>query len=298
MRKKINVFYEFVHFLQLLPLFTQIASKFYTNDKIVEALCDCTKRCIVTLLEQTRPFLERILVLFNHLYTASQSIYVLKSSRQIFILFVKSPDLVQLLCEYYHSLAQVTLAEFGRDYQQNDPDLVATFYEESTQIVKKCTEIFSFAQLNVRSIWAFAIQGILLSEKGSIHQCSAFLCESINKGRKIEQLNSVIQEQFDALVMQIFTVIGDVHHTSVFAMDSMTNIVIALNQKYFDTFSRTLNSMVEVEGFPTKHVQREHRAALVKAVVGNKNSKRKMKDTLNEFSQRCRGVYESDTRVH
>lgn len=221
--------------------------------------------------------------------------HVLKISRQLFTLFYSVPEHLAHLQEYFIAIAQVTVEAFQQDFRENTY-LAQVFYEECAAILKKATVIMSTAKLDIAPVYTFAISGILLPEKSTIHQCSVFLSEFLNHGRNTELFHKVICERFDLLVMQIFAVIGGTYGSPSFAVDYMVDIIMALNSKYSDSFSRALNAVVETEAFPSTFVNREHKVNFVKTILSLRNNKRKMKDIVKEFSSRCRGLFGVDTK--
>src|SRR5699024_6990780 len=111
-----------------------------------------------------------------------------------------------------------------------------------------------------------------------------------------ELFHNIICERFDMLVMQIFAVIGGTYGSPSFAVDYMVDVIMALNHKYSDNFSRSLNAVIETEAFPSSYVTREHKVTFVKTILSLRNNKRRMKDIIKEFSSRCRGLYGVDPK--
>ena len=219
---------------------------------------------------------------------------MLEISRQIFSLFHNLPDVLTHLQEYYKSICGLTFVEFKKDFRENT-FLVQSFYSESASILKKCPKIFTPA-INLASIFDYAMLGILLPEKSTIHQCALFISEFLSHGRNNDYFHQVIIERFDSLVKQIFVVIGGSQSSPSFAVDYMADIIITFNQKYPDNFSRSLSPVVEMNNFPTNYVNREQKRSFVKTIFSLRNNKRKLKDSIKEFSICCRGLYGVDNR--
>lgn len=219
---------------------------------------------------------------------------MLQISRQLFNLFHDIPELVNHLQEYFHQICQLTIEEFRKDFHENT-HLVQAFYSENASILRKCPVIFTPA-LDLVSIFDFAILGILLPEKSTIHQCALFISEFLAQGRNNNHFHNVIIERFDSLVKQIFVVIGGSQGSPSHAVDYMADIIMVFNQKYPDNFSRSLDPVIELDNFPTSFADREQKRAFVKSIMSLRNNKRKLKDTIKHFTQLCRGLYGVDTR--
>ncbi|OTF81121.1 hypothetical protein BLA29_013143 [Euroglyphus maynei] len=93
------------------------------------------------------------------------------------------------------------------------------------------------------------------------------------------------------LVMKVFIVIGGQQGSPSFAVDYMPDIIIVLNQKYSDSFTRTLNSIIDYNGFPTDLVTREQKCKFVQSISTLRNNKRRLREIVKEFSCRCRGLF-------
>lgn len=292
----------YIIFERVLPLFGAIASRYSDSEEITENLCECIKKSVITLLDDVQPLVGSILQLLLHLYRASRSVHVLKISRQLFTLFHSSPEHLPHLQEYYVAVVGVTVqtlllqAADGGDSFHEHTYLLQVFYEEATAVLKKATPVMATPKLDAGPLYGFAISGILLPEKSTIHQCSLFISEFLSHGRNNELFHKAIAERFDLLVTQIFAVIGGTYGSPSFAVDYMVDIIMALNSKYSDSFARALNAVVEAEAFPSACVSREHKVAFVKTILSLRNNKRKMKDIVKEFSSRCRGLFGVDNK--
>lgn len=264
---------------------------------IVQNLCECIKKTVMNLMDDVKAFVGNILHLLINLYQNANSIAVLNISRQLFILFYKDAQLLPSLQEYFYSLCNATIELFKSDFRENT-FLVQNFYEECAQALRKATVVFLHPSLNhLPIIFEWAVAGILLPEKGTVHQCSVFISEFLNQGRHNEHFHKVIDEHFERLVIKVFIVIGGTQGSPSFAVDYMPDIIMALNQKYSDSFSRTLKAFIETDGFPTDIVNREQKIKFVQLITSSlRNNKRKLKEVVKEFSSQCRGLFGVDKR--
>ena len=72
-------------------------------------------------------------------------------------------------------------------------------------------------------------------------------------------------------------------------IDYFTDIILALNKKYFDNLCRYMNTMVSMERFPTEICTREQKEHFARMVLKERANKRKLQETVREFSLLCRG---------
>lgn len=282
-------------FEKIMPMFGVIAMNYSYDEEIAQNVCECVKKTVITLLDDVKPMIGNILHLLLHLYRNSKSISVIQISRQIFTLFHKESELLPNLQEYFYTLTTITIEQFAKDFRENT-FLVQNFFEESAHSLRKATAIFLYPKLNLSTLFDWAIAGIVLPEKGTVHQCSIFISEFLNQGRQNEQFHKVIQERFDMLVMKVFIVIGGQQGSPSFAVDYMPDIIIVLNQKYSDSFTRALNSIIDYNGFPTDMVTREQKCKFVQSISTLRNNKRRLREIVKEFSCRCRGLFGVDSK--
>lgn len=263
-----------------------IASKYCADESIVENLCECIKKTVVTLLDDVLPLLEKILIIMHHIYLRSQSIYVLKISRQIFTLFHNNAEVLPKMQEFYCSIVQTTMEAFQKDFADNTY-LAQVFYEEAAVMLKKCIQMYENPKFNILSLFDFATAGISLPEKSTTHHCCLFLAEFITQGRSQELFNRIINERFEPLLVQIFNAIAGINCSSSFALDYVVEILVALKQKYPDSLTRTLNLFIDLEGFPTKTLTRTDKENFIKSLLLLRNNKRKMKELIKAFNYTC-----------
>ena len=72
-------------------------------------------------------------------------------------------------------------------------------------------------------------------------------------------------------------------------IDYFTDIILALNKKYFDNLCRYMNTMVTMDRFPTEICTREQKEHFARMVLKERANKRKLQETVREFSLLCRG---------
>jgi len=134
------------------------------------------------------------------------------------------------------------------------------------------------------------MSALLLPEKPTVRYSSAFISEFVILSREVEAMNKVVNEEIENLLGQVFVVIGGTYDSPRCVVEHMADILMALNWKYFDNLSRSINSLVQKEGFPTNHVNYEKKSHFVRLILTQRKNKRKLKEVINEFSLTCRGL--------
>ena len=278
---------------QVLPIFNSIGTKWPTDETITESLCECIKKSVTTLLDQIKPLVPQILELLLFLYCSSCQGSILEISKHLIILFGKDVDLEDNLTEYLVRLSNHTMNCCHSDVRQQTA-LLEVFYSVMASIVKKVPNIFSRNSLDVSTLFRCAMSALILPEKPTVRFSSAFITEFIILSREVEVMNKVVNEEFDCLVVQVFAVIGGTFDSPRSVVEHMADILMALNQKYFDNLTRAMNSVVQRDGFPTRNVNREQKTHFVRLILNQRKNKRKLKEVINELSLTARGLIGTD----
>lgn len=236
-----------------------------------------------------KPLVNDILQLFIHLYSTSPQPSILDISKQFILLFGKDPDLQMSFMNYHVQICNQTLLICQQDIRQQT-SLLEMFYSIETNILKKVPQFYNYNLLDVSSLFRFAITALVLPEKPTIRAISSFLTEFINHSRDIENMVKVVNADGENLVGQLLGIIGGSFDSPRNVVEHSADILMALNQKYFDNFCRWMNTYVQKENFPTAKISREQKEHFVRLILKERKNKRKLKDIVNEFSLTCRGL--------
>ena len=110
-----------------------------------------------------------------------------------------------------------------------------------------------------------------------------------NPSREVEPLVPLINQHGEQLFMAVIRCVGGAASRSY--IDYFTDILLALNKKYFDNLcrqvalpihyihnilSRYMNTMVATENFPTELCSREAKEQFARAVLKERANKRKL----------------------
>ncbi|CAG2173461.1 unnamed protein product [Oppiella nova] len=274
---------------QVLPIFNSIGTKWPTDETITESLCECIKKSVITLLDEIKPLVGKILELLLYLFKTSGQTSVLEISKQLIVLFGKDLDLQNDLNKYFVEICNHTMSCCQTDLRQQT-SLLEVFYSVLANVVKRVPLLFSSTSLDVSTLFRCAMSALLLPEKPTVRYSSAFISEFVILSREVEAMNKVVNEEIENLLGQVFVVIGGTYDSPRCVVEHMADILMALNWKYFDNLSRSINSLVQKEGFPTNHVNYEKKSHFVRLILTQRKNKRKLKEVINEFSLTCRGL--------
>jgi len=145
--------------------------------------------------------------------------------------------------------------------------------------------------LDFAALFQCATLCLSLPEVQTLKACTAFLVGYISLSRENGQAN-VVQKYGESLVNRIMLSLGGSAPRSV--ADIFTDVLLALNKKYCDNLSRWLNMQLAQEGFPSPLVTAQQKEHFIKLVLREKANKRKLSESVTEFTLMCRGIIKPD----
>ena len=275
-------------FQQMLPFIANIGVKWNNEEIVIESLAECLKKGVICLLDEIKPLVPDILQIVMKFYETSAQPSLIDVLKQLLILFYVDPSIRDQIVSCFNSFCIQTVA-MCQDLR-NRTNLVEYFFSTATSILKKQPSVFLSHTIDVQSMFRLACAGLLLPEKPTVKACSSFLGEFINKSRESEEMTRVVNTDGEALVTQVFLVIGGTADSPRNVVEFMADILGPMNQKYFDNLTRWFSNLIQQDGFPTVRVSREQKENFVRLVLRERKNKRKIKEFINEFSLVCRGL--------
>ena len=128
-----------------------------------------------------------------------------------------------------------------------------------------------------------------MPEQHPVKSVAGFLNHLITVSREVEPLVPLVNNHGEQLFMQVIKCIGGDASRSY--IDYFTDILLALNKKYFDNLCRYMLSMVSTDNFPTELCSREAKEHFARSVLKERANKRKLQETVREFSLLSRGLH-------
>jgi len=278
---------------QLLPVYQQVCAQYNTDPDITEAVCSNLKQGVSTLQDDIRPLTQQVLTLSVLCYRASPQPAALELCKQFFIMYGRETGMVDPLRELLSELVNISLANIRNTAVISDhADLIDSFYAMLAQVLKKQPGLFLYQNLDTTTLLQAAISCLTMPEQHPVKSVASFLTNLISVSREVEPLIPLVNTHGETLFMQVMKCVGGEASRSY--IDYFTDIVLALNKKYFDNLCRYMNSMVNTEGFPTEVCTREQKEHFARTVLKERANKRKLQETMREFSLLSRGMIGSE----
>ncbi|XP_023214869.1 importin-13-like [Centruroides sculpturatus] len=310
---------------QVMPLLMTLASNWMSDEHITEALCDTLKRATSTLLEECQPLIDDILQLLLHIYQFCPHNSVLDVSKQMMMLFGQDKERKAKLMSFFAQICAQSISLFRTNLRENTT-VVEILFEMLTQIYldekkqnedekqkgkeekeKQITQSKLQTQIEQKSLKKdeqklkrnqkrigkkACIVALCLPEKPTVKAASSFIAEFINRSREVSAMLNVVNNHGEFLVGQVLKVIGGEAPRSM--VEHMPDILMALNKKYFDNLCRWMSTFLQQQDFPSQHVSPVQKEHFTRMVLRERSNKRKLKETVSEFSLICRGLIGSE----
>ncbi|XP_054707972.1 importin-13-like [Uloborus diversus] len=272
---------------KLLAIFKELGNQWEVTEQITEALCDALKRSVSMMSDSCKMFLPDMLNLILHLYKNSPHSSVLDMTKQVLLLFSTDEDQRGALSGFFAEICDHTIQLSMKDFRESTV-IIESFLQMLEQIVKRAIVFFKHDAINPLVLFQFAVAALNLPEKPTVKAAAGFLAEFITHSREVPNMLNVVNNQGEVLVMQVLKVVGGDSPRSV--VEYMPDILMALSKKYFDNLCRWMVPFTQQDGFPSPRVSQKHKEEFTRLVLKERTNKRRLKETVTEFSLLSRGL--------
>ena len=104
------------------------------------------------------------------------------------------------------------------------------------QVLKKQPGLFLYQNLDTTTLLQAAISCLTMPEQHPVKSVASFLTNLISVSREVEPLIPLVNTHGETLFMQVMKCVGGEASRSY--IDYFTDIILALNKKYFDNLCR------------------------------------------------------------
>lgn len=275
-------------FQQLMPLFAQVSAKWLTQEDLIESLSECMKKAVLALLEDVRVIVDQVIQLITQMYVSTSQPSLIDVVKQLIILFSSDDQVRPQLTACFGQFCFHTIS-VCHDIRDRT-NLIEYFYMCSSSLMKKQSELFACPSVDSQGLFRLAIASLILPERPSVKSAAAFLTEFISKSRDHANMQEIVKHEGESLVTQIFVVISGTQNSPRNVVEFTADILMALNNKYFDNLNAWLTQTAERDGFPSARVTREQKDNFGRLLLRERRNKRKVRDMVSEFTLICRGL--------
>lgn len=283
----------FVIVKQCLPILDKLCQHNPGDSEIVDAVCAVLKQAVSTLQDEIRPLTQEVVTLTMTCYRATPQSSALDLVKQFFVLYGREAAMESALKSLLSEISNISIRTIQSGATMSDhADLIDCFFSMLAQVLKKQAGLFVNDELDSALLMQCAIHTLTMPEQHPVKSAASFLTQLVTVSRDTEVLVPLVNQHGEQLFMQVMKSIGGEANRSF--IDYFTDILLALNKKYFDNLCRYMNAFVSTDKFPSELCSKESKENFARLVLKERANKRKLQETVREFSLVCRGLIGSE----
>ncbi|XP_063226596.1 importin-13 isoform X2 [Bacillus rossius redtenbacheri] len=277
---------------RVLPVFRAVVDRWGEDEQVLEAVCSGLKNAVSTLLDDSLPLLSDMTHMLVKAYHSRPHTAVLDLARQLIVMFGKDKTQAALMESLLQEICSVTLQKTSPPACVNlseQTDILEYFFNLLAQLLKKIPDFFALTSgIDRGKVFQCSILALSVPEAPTVKASASFLVNFISQSREMPSLFSVVQSCGEVLTRRILRNIGGESPRSV--LEHLADVLLALNKKHGDSLSRWLHGSLLTDAVPLPRASPQQKEQFVKNVLKERANKRKLQETVKEFSLVCRGL--------
>ncbi|ESO93597.1 hypothetical protein LOTGIDRAFT_189780 [Lottia gigantea] len=278
----------FIVLQKIIPLINSLVSKWINDIPVIEAVCELFKCALRTLMDDFKPLAEDVMKMACQIYEAVPNVPILDLSRLMILMFASEQSLAMVSQTLFVTVCNKTLSlcqNLSREYT----DLIEGFMNLLTQVLKKDKKYLVLnSSISPSAFFHSGLVAMSLPEHHTVRSACSFLCEFLHVGQENLPIKQVIKENGHLLVDRILQAIGGNSPRGV--IEYIADVILCLNKYHFEFSHQWLSAMIEQDGYPSLHAPKKEKEIFVKTISRERMNKRKIRDTVKEFTLLCRGL--------
>lgn len=278
-----------------MGLYTVIGTKYCNNPDVIDVLCGLLKHIVTTLMDDSKPLINDILHLVVNIYREAPQASVLALSKTAMIMFGRDNECASLMQELLKAIVNTTLqmcSQLTSNSQLSEKtDVLESFFTMLAQLFKKVPHLIQSSGIDLGALFQCAVMCLAMSEGQPVKACCSYLSNFISQSRETEQA-AVVQNYGEALILRILISLGGNGPRA--HAELLSEVLLVLNKKYCDNLTRWLHTLLQQEGFPSPRVNMQQKEHFIKMVLREKAHKKKLMESVTEFTLLCRGIVKPD----
>ncbi|XP_014250875.1 importin-13 [Cimex lectularius] len=279
---------------RLLPLLRAITEHWSSSPVVTEQVCKCIKSSIITLIDdRSIPLVEEFVRLALSGYIVQPNTVMLELTKQLYIMFGKSPSHNQLLMNLIRSVSDTTMSLVMNNEGSSSADVVQVYFTLITAICKR-NMAFLEATINLSGLFSFATSALTMPEGHTVSTAGQLLCMIISNSQHYQWAAQIVNTHGEHLVHTMLMCIG--HDTSPRSvLNVFADIFIALN-KMTPNLAHWLDLNLSRQNFPTEKADNASKKNFILLLLKERTSS-KLLEHIKAFMFICRGVvqYQAST---
>ena len=273
-------------YAQMIQIFPMLKS-WCNVEKIIVTATNCICKALEIVRENLIEYVGVTCELLYDFFTVHSLSCILETSALVIQMFGTEEKTVEIIRNFFIMLVRqgLLLMEEGNKYT----DCMQGLMYLLSRTIRAVPE-FVYSDVD-RQVAILKCSLILLTfqETPTVKSTCDFIVTYINYSSVYERSKELLQSFGRELVVQVLLCVGDTAPRHL--TDSYAEILLALNKNNSTQLAVWLKDVFNTENFPTKYpscLQKEH---FQKALLREKASKSRTKQTVKDFALVCRGLY-------
>ncbi|MED6277607.1 Importin-13, partial [Characodon lateralis] len=272
---------------QVLPLIQNIVSKWLHDLEVVEAVCGVFDKSVRTLLHDFGPMVAQLSEMLGKIYRTYPQAPALDLTRQMIHIFAGEGQHISDIRSLVEVLTSATLSVFQQGPREH-PDIAESFMYLHAQILKRSPDLHLSAKLDVKALFYSGILSIKFPETPTVKAACLFFTEFLSRCKDMPSLCDVLQRDGKLLTETVLQGVGGGSSRSL--VEHFSEVLLSLNRQCPALLSQWLAETLQTPGFPSAHVTAEQKYSFSQQILREQTNKRRVKETVKEFSLLCRGL--------
>ncbi|XP_043989085.1 importin-13-like [Gambusia affinis] len=272
---------------QVFPLIQTIISKWLHDSEVVEAVCGVFDKSVRTLLHDFGPMVAQLSEMLGQIYSTYPQAAALDLTRQMVHIFAGEEQHMSDVRSLVEVLTSTTLSIFQQG-PRDHPDIAESFMNLHAQILKRSPDLYLSTQLDVKALFYSGILSIKFPETPTVKAACLFFTEFLSRCKDMPALTDVVQNDGKILTETVLQAVGGGSSRSL--AENFSEVLLSLNRHSPGLLSQWLTETLQTPGFPSAHVTTEQKHTFSQQILREQTNKRRVKETVKEFSLLCRGL--------
>ncbi|XP_015761531.1 PREDICTED: importin-13-like [Acropora digitifera] len=253
------------------------------------SFCLCLERAMGTIRDHMGVALVSSLAeLIVGYYNASPSSELLDSASTLVGMYGMVDEHKQTMLFVFQKMTSSTLQLLQHNFREH-PDILQSFLQFANRSLKSNPKLVFEPDNRHVNIFQCGLATLDVQESHTVRAACSFFSTFIIASENQETAKNTLSEYGPYLVSQVVKgIAGGVPRQCI---DHMAEILFALNRHDISLLSRWMQDVMQVEGFPSSLVSLTQKQDFVKAVLKERAHRRRVRDSVKEFSLLCRGLY-------
>lgn len=268
--------------------FAQTGKNWIEDADIIQILCLCIERAIDTIRDSMGSLVQSIAQLLIEFHTKIPRSCLLDTAVLVLGMYAKESQHQKVIFTFFEKMALVTLDLLQKDFY-NNPDIIQSFMHFLSRALRSNPYIVFGTDKLHNSCFQCGLTALNRPESHTVKACCGFFVAYIRCCESQEKARETLATCGQHLVNQILQGVGG--RVPRQHMDSLADILMALNANCVTLLSKWLQDLLRIEDFPSKLVTLKQKQQFTSSLLRERVHKRRLKEVVKEFSMMCRGMH-------